>query len=437
MKIQSKKMTACFTMILVIFLIGCGSGSKKKLFNSTEFREARFCEKCHGEIFDQWKGSTHYYAQEDPIYQKVYLLAEKETKGEAEKFCAASVCHTPIGHLGTEIPPIDGSGLTDIAKRGVQCDFCHTISDMDKVGDGSYIMSPGNVKRGPLDDSESPTHKTKFSRMHTEARFCGICHNVNHPLSGLALEATFTEWEEGPYNTGDPETSTSCQDCHMTPGPGETYPNPGKASSIGPGRKHIFTHYFSGANVALAKLRGSEQHAKLAEETLKAAASINIGGPDAAARDGSFAIDVTVTNIGAGHKIPTGLTEMRQMWLEVTAVDGKGSYIFSSGFVDPNGRIDPGAVIYHTVVVDDKGKKTTHVWFAEKILSDYRIDPGQSKVEKYEIKVPADVVGPLTVVAKLRYRSGPQSLVDELLGADSIKLPITDMATGSITVQIP
>lgn len=435
MKVQSKKMTVCLTMFLLIMLIGC-SGSKKQYFESTQFREASFCQKCHGEIYSQWEGSTHSFAQKDPIYLKLYLLAEKETKGEAEKFCTASICHTPIGNLANEIPPIDGSKLSEIAKYGVQCDFCHTVSDMEKVGDGSYIVSPGKVKRGPFKKSKSPTHKTKFSRLHTEARFCGICHNVNHPVNGLALESTFTEWEEGPYNTGDPDTATTCQDCHMTPGPGETYPNPGKASSIGPEREHIYTHDFAGANVALAKLIGSEKHAKLAEERLKGAASVAVTGPEYANRGQAISVNVTVSNIGAGHNIPTGLTEIRQMWLEVLATDGNGNYIFSSGFVDSNGRIDPGAVMYHTTLGDAKGRKTNHIWFAEKILSDNRIPAGKSSVEKFDLKIPDDASGPLVVSAKLRYRSAPQDLVDELLGPDTFILPITDMTEGSAVVQI-
>jgi hypothetical protein len=436
MNAQSKKMAILATAVLMVFLIGC-SGSNKKLFDSSEFKEASFCRKCHGEIFSQWEKSSHNNAQNDPIYQKLYQLAEKETKGEAEQYCAASVCHTPIGHLAAEIPPIDGSGLSKIAQDGVQCDFCHTISDMEKVGDGSYISSPGNIKRGPYKDSKSPTHKTEFSRMHTEARFCGICHNVNHPVNGLALESTFTEWEEGPYNTGDPDTSTTCQDCHMTPGPGETYPNPGKASSIGPEREHVYVHYFAGANVALAKLTKSDKHQALAEERLKAAASIDIKGPESASRGETFTATVTVTNIGAGHKIPTGLTEMRQMWIEVVATDANGNYLFSSGFVDQNGRIDPGAVMYKTEVGDAKGKKTDHVWFGEKILSDNRISPGQSSTEEYKIKIPGDASGPLTLTSKLRYRSAPQSIVDELLGSETFVLPITDMASTSLQIQIP
>lgn len=435
MKVQSKKMTALLTIALAILMTGC-SKSNKQIVDSAEFKEPGYCESCHRELHSQWKGSPHSNAQKDPIYQKLYQLAEEETKGKAEELCAASICHTPIGSLAREIPPIDGSKLSEIAKLGVQCDFCHTISDMEKVGNGSYIVSPGRTKMGPFKDSDSPAHDTNYSALQTQAKFCGLCHNVNHPQNNLPLEATFTEWDEGPYNTGDPDTSTLCQDCHMTPGPGETFKNPGKASSLGPDRPLIHTHDFAGANVALAQLMGSPRHAQLAEERLKAAATVTITGPNSADRGQPIILQVGVKNVGAGHKIPTGLTEMRQMWLEVVATDGAGSYIYTSGFVDNDGRIDPGCVMFNTVLGDAKGKRTLHAWNAERILSDNRIPPGQMKVEKYTIKVPPDVAGPMTIEVKLRYRSAPQDLVDQLLGPKTIKLPITDMAQGSVVIPV-
>jgi len=435
MKLQLKKMASLLTLALLLVLCGC-AGSKKKIADSSEFRQPTYCAKCHRDLYNQWKGSPHNNSQKDPIYQKLYLLADKESDGQAENVCAASVCHTPIGHLAAEIPPIDGSKLSDIAKLGVQCDFCHTVSDFEKVGNGSYVVSPGKVKRGPFKNAKSPAHKTEYSKLHTEAVFCGLCHNVNHPQNNLPLEATFTEWEEGPYNTGDADTSTTCQDCHMTPGPGETFPNPGRAASIGPERDHIFTHDFAGANVALAKIMNSPHHGELAEERLKAAATVEVVAPGTAEKGKPMPIEVRVKNVGAGHMIPTGVTELRQMWLEVLASDAEGSYFFGSGTLDNEGNVDPGGVMYNTVMGDIKGRRTTHIWKAEKILSDNRIAPGQMKTEAYNINLPQDVIGPIGIEVRLRYRSAPQDLIDELLGKDRIELPIVDMAKASTVVPL-
>ena len=387
MKVQIKWMTAFFVAFLLCLSIGCGD-PKKQTIASSEFRDPGYCEKCHFELAKQWEGSAHSNAQKDPIYQKLYLLAEKETDGKAEEFCAASKCHTPIGYLANEIPPIDGSELSEISKLGVQCDFCHTVTDALKVGDGSYVVKPGKTKLGPYNDDSSMAHKNKYSKLHTQARFCGMCHNVNHPGNNLPLEATFSEWEDSSYNTGDPDTSTMCQDCHMTPGPTGTLSNPGQASSLASKRDLIYTHDFAGANVALANIMGSPRHAQLAEERLKAAARITVTAPGAVDKGTAMPVDIAITNSGAGHMLPTGLTEVRQMWLEVVATDANSDFIFSAGSVDAEGTIDPGATIYNTVLLDSKGKRTTHVWNAEKILSDNRIAPGKTKFEKFTSMCP-------------------------------------------------
>jgi len=436
MKLQSKRMTACFTVLLAVSLIGCG-GSERQVIDSSKFKDSTYCEKCHRDIYGQWTKSPHNYSYNDPIYQKLYLLADKETKGKAEETCAGSVCHAPVGSLAGEIPPADGSKLSEIAKEGIFCDFCHTVSDMEKVGNGLFVMSPGKVKRGPFEDAVSPVHETEYSRMHTEARFCGICHNFNHPVNDLPLITTFTEWEDSQYNTGDPETSTACQDCHMTPGPGEKGNNPGIAASLGPNRNLIFTHNIVGANIALAQIIGSPTHAQLAEERLKSAASISINNPPTAEKGTSVPVEVTVKNIGAGHMLPTGVTELRQMWVQVTATDSSGNFIYSSGFLDSKGNVDDKCTMFNTVFADLDGKKTSHSWLAEKVISDNRIPPGESKSEKFEIKIPKDTSGQITIDVKLRYRSAPQDLIYELLDSEAKKLPITDMASSRAVITIP
>ena len=52
---------------------------------------------------------------------------------------------------------------------------------------------------------------------------------------------------------------------------------------------------------------------------------------------------VRVKNIRAGHNIPTSLTNVRQMWLEVTARDERGNVVMSTGTVKPDGTLPEDA----------------------------------------------------------------------------------------------
>jgi PGF-CTERM protein len=394
---------------------------------SSDFDDPTVCKGCHGEIYNQWDGSMHSIAYTDPVYLKEEEMASRETDGLTDTYCAR--CHTPIGVLSGEVPPIGLENLSEISKKGIQCDFCHSVNESTGIGNGAFMVSTDGTKRGPYDDSKSPYHGSMFSDLHTKSEFCGMCHDVNHPVTGIPVEATYTEWKGGPYNS-----TTVCQDCHMTPGITHFEANPGKASGIGPYRDNVYTHYFVGGNAAVTGVMGSEVHQKMAEERLKSAATLAL---DAEMKDNEAEITVEVTNVGAGHKLPTGLAEARQVWIEILVNDASGKGIYHSGGLDSEGEVDPDAVIYHVVLGDASGNPTMKVWEAESILFDNRILPKETRIEKYNFAIPDVVKGPITIEAKLNYRSASQNFLDELFGEGAVVAPVIEMAGAEGTIEVP
>lgn len=405
------------------------------------YEDPTVCGGCHNEIYEQWNGSMHSNAWKDPVFLKLYAMASEETKGLTDSFCVR--CHVPVGLLKDEIPPADGSKLSNISKKGIQCDFCHTVNGSNGIGNGAYISSPGKIKRGPLKDSASSYHETAYSDLHTKSEFCGMCHDVTHPVNEKPIERTYTEWKESPYNTGDPKTSIYCQDCHMRQKPGlpstgatERRNNPGKDAKGGPDREHIYTHYFAGGNALLPGILGSQDHNLLAIERLQNAARIDIITPEKVKAGETAIIKVKVTNIGAGHKLPTGLTEAREMWLEVSVKDAKGNEIFRSGALDKDGNVDPNAVIYRTVLGDAAGNPTLKVWAADHVISDTRIPPKGYSIEKYYFSLPESAQGPLTIEAKLYYHTASQSLSDLLFGKGAVIVPEIEMTKANANLKV-
>jgi len=396
------------------------TSAMQPLFKSTEFTDPSMCGNCHKEIYAQWQGSMHSNAFQDAFYLKMHEEASKDTDGAVDAFCTG--CHTPIGTYSGEVPPTSGPQINEISKKGVQCDFCHTVTDAD------FTFAPSKIKRGQFTDSISTFHDTAYSELHTKSEFCGMCHDVTHPDNKLALEATYTEWKASPYA----DQGIQCQDCHMTPGPGVTKPNPGTAAVGGPLRPHIYTHEFVGGN---ATSLASPEHQKLARERLQAAASLSITPPASATPGSNMDLQVTVNNKGAGHYLPTGLTEVREMWLDVTVTDANGKTIYRSGEVGADGVVDPRAVMYQTLFKDKDGQTTHKPWLADEILSDKRIPPMGSVTEKYSVPVPAGTSLPLTVKASLRYRTASQAMVDELMGDEAIEIPVIDMASATAEVK--
>jgi hypothetical protein len=405
------------------------------------YEDPTVCQGCHSEIYEQWNGSMHSNSWKDPVFQKLYEMSSNETGGLTDVFCAR--CHTPIGVINGEIPPADGSKLADISNKGIQCDFCHTVNASTGIGNGAYVSSPNKTKRGPYKDSGSPYHETSYSDLHTKSEFCGMCHDVTHPVNEKPIERTYTEWKESPYNTGDPKSTISCQDCHMRQKPGlpstgatEKRDLPGKAASTGPSREHVYTHYFAGGNGLMPGILGVPDHNQLAIERLQNAAKVEIITPEKAMAGEDAIVQVKVTNTGAGHKLPTGLTEAREMWLDVSIKDAKGTEIYRSGALDKGGNVDPNAVIYRTVLGDAAGNPTLKVWAADHVISDNRIPPKGFSVEKYNFLLPGDVQGPLTIEAKLYYHTASQGLSDLLFGKATVDVPEIEMTKGSANMNV-
>lgn len=402
--------------------------SNAQAVQPSDYTRPEVCSACHDEIYSQWNGSMHSMANKDPVYEKLFILASREANGTFDAFCTS--CHAPIDYLSGIIPSADNYSVSAISERGISCDFCHTVNGSRGIGNAAYNSSPGNVKYGPFNDSFSAYHGTAYSELHTRAEFCGMCHNVVHPFNGLVLENTYTEWKESPYNE-----TTPCQHCHMTPGVTKFMKNPGRDAAGAPLREHIYTHYFVGGNAMLPEILGSPEHEKLAKERLRAAAALEIESLER--MNETVSLKVKVTNVGAGHKLPTGLTEARQVWLDVDVRDEKGKTIFRSGAMDEGGYIDHDAAIYHTIFGDPEGKPTEKVWLADRILIDNRIPPKGHSIENYTFVIPPDTEGRLLISVKLNYVSASQELSDLLFGKGNIKPPVVEMASVNATLEVP
>lgn len=418
----------------------------------SQFIDPTVCGKCHSEKFKQWNGSMHSKAFYDPLWRKATKLFFREAVSEDEllEMKACIKCHTPLGFRSYLIssPGDDYDKLASLPAQGIFCNWCHNINEVKHIGDAGYDVAPGSGEEdpstmlGPLKDATSDFHPSKYSELHTKSEFCGLCHNVSHAGNKLPLEQTYDEWKNSPYNTGNPDTTVNCQDCHMRQKPGfpstgktQRPDNPGKAADNGPFRKHTWTHYFVGANAIATKLQGSDVHAQMAVERLKHAADLKLIKTGSYNKSGLSHIKIKVINSGSGHYLPTGLTELRQMWLSVSITDAKEKTILKSGSLDNNGKIDDNAIIYYTQLGNKKGEPVVNVALADRILFDRRIPPKGYLIEKYAFQMPSDAVSPITVEAVLNYRSVSQSLAKALLGKHAPNIPVVEMVSLSEKIE--
>jgi hypothetical protein len=167
------------------------------------------CDNCHGgynssvEPAHNWRGSMMANAGRDPIFWATVAVAEQDFDGAGD-LCIR--CHSTAGWLGGRSTPTDGSALAAGDADGVECDFCHKVTNPDDseylgvqnapfiandgespaigyYGSGMASIWAGSEKLGPYSDTVA-RHQFLQSRFHRSTDFCGTCHDVSNPAVG-------------------------------------------------------------------------------------------------------------------------------------------------------------------------------------------------------------------------------------------------------------
>ena len=383
-----------------------------QIFEPGSFEDPKICSTCHRDIYNEWSKSMHANAWEDKWYQPDYILAHQQTDGATDLLCGA--CHAPVAARTSLLPPADGSQFDATSRRGISCDFCHTVSGVGLMFNMGHISVPGPVKRGPRGDGRSLYHEVKFTEIHTKADFCGSCHMVIHPVTGTHIIDTWDDWKNNEYG----KQGIRCQDCHMTPTPG-VIKRPGRAALMGKRRENLALHGFIGGSSYVQDELGNKEQAEMSREFLRAAAEVELANN--ITDDGTLELTVNVHNVGAGHKIPTGTTYIRIMWLQVEVVDSAGKIVYSSGHVDDKNHVDPNAVFFRVLFKDADGNLTSKSWQAHGIGYDRRIPAKGKDSETYRIPLPGN--GEYLVTSRLMYRSMTQNSLDEVFKRTGQRLP--------------
>ena len=268
-----------------------------------------------------------------------------------------------------QMRPEDGAGLPGIGNSGYRMDKTSFVSKVLGAG------GPGD----PIVHRSAPAEAKAYLR---SSEFCGACHDVR--LFGTdsigvrekgehfkRLRNAYSEWK----SWSDTEKvagrrAATCQDCHMSLYPGVCVAGAGSAGAAGadgcpggfhfepraPGEKArgmiatssseprpITSHYFTSvdlplstefedkwANDASLDASGSPiglelRRRQLLTHTFKFA--LGRGGRVGAQLD----IPVEVENTGAGHRVPAGFSQEREIWVELSVKDARGAVVYEVG----------------------------------------------------------------------------------------------------------
>ncbi len=377
------------------------------------------CELCHTYVnpvvqaeeppyapFRTWQGSMMANSARDPVFWAALSVASDDSPGDTE-LCVR--CHAPRAFL-------DGNGgvtsideLTSDEIQGIECELCHRAMEDPgtPAGNAQYriddvVVGTNVPRRGPwdyTDGNDEPPHSWIADPYLGTSRLCGTCHDVTTSAervdddgNGLGVpfneQRTYGEWLRSDYAVPGPGFR-SCQDCHMP----AVEDMAGCAAHVNSqshpvgGRRHDLV----GANRFMVELirgeygsMGSNSVADLfynttierMDEFLATSATLELSAPDQIdLAEGIAALGVRVIN-ESGHKLPSGYSEGRIAWLEVTA-EYAGQPVYSSGRWEAATGIEADAQLrtYEAVAEDFADGAQFHLLRNNHWLVDTRIPP--------------------------------------------------------------
>jgi hypothetical protein len=106
-------------------------------------------------------------------------------------------------------------------------------------------------------------------------------------------------------------------------------------------------------------------------------------------------IYVVIQNKNIGHSLIPEVRDLYESWVQFTATDSNGIKIHESGFLKPDGTLEPGAHSFTNRPVDVKGEFVDNhvVSSIHSVAYDNTIQAGRSALVRYQFRLPAGVQG--------------------------------------------
>lgn len=282
---------------------------------------AIYCLNCHKSVYPQWEGSNHadaatnewvldlYSGSGTPGGGAGYVYRSSHDSGETG-FCAT--CHAPMADVFAPGETYLDEVSEPNALEGVTCVSCHQMDSVNEsnldalhiLGKSTYRFPDGSAFPtqdyvwGPLPDVTFSPMKTSLSTLHDTSLVCASCHQYKNPDTGSPGQNTYREWAASSFAAPGPG-HRDCQHCHMPEATDEgTLCIFSPTDRPGDQRRQ---HTFIGST----------------PDMLQNNVSLALVGQEIAA--GRIRVTANVTNFGAGHSFPTGVS-IRNAILVVSAL---------------------------------------------------------------------------------------------------------------------
>jgi lipoprotein NlpI len=437
------------------------------------FPSAEYCGTCHQEAYSQWRQSLHSNSFRTPFYRtSVNLLIRDNARGIAyARHCDS--CHNPIAVLAGALTEDSKIDRTAMDSDGLTCTTCHSVQKVYSTNGNAgvemgvpavIVDEKGNRVPGEVPFDQILRHPERHSKavmpdlLHTP-EFCAACHKANlpEPLNDYKFIRAFTtydEWQASKFSQRNPLTFyttdfSSCQGCHMK-----------RAAVTLPeyGAKHgtFVSHRWLAGNTAVPFYYGFDEQLDKTIEFLRSGNFLNVdifsirnvaGGatasplgssPVSLKPDENVEAAVVIQNKNIGHSLLPEVRDLYEAWVSMAVKDASGATIYRSGFIEPDGMLDPGAHSFTNRPVDLTGNFVDNhkVWTIHSVAYDNTVQSGRSALVRYQFHIPAGAKSPITITAAVEYRHLRQSYLNNVLGKNHTAYPVVEIAAQTRTLNM-
>lgn len=283
------------------------------------------CAPCHTLRAEQHRGTAHANSAPGSAVLQALLPRVERSWGETARARCQS-CHAPAG-MGH-----------------VACVSCHAAVGNTAPRDGRLVWNAA-AGLAAMHEGASPggAHGVRDGAFLRSSELCLSCHEVTGPA--LFVEPTGGEHEAYRASGGE----HACVDCHM---PLE-----------GGGRSHRIVGL---RPPELDPATGAPSPAALASYAADVTALVGDALTLEVARDGDE-LEISLTNVGAGHAVPTGVALLRSIGVGVLVTDGSAAPLLSLGM--PQGDARPEGPLELGSLLTEAGQPVADPTRAEHVLS--------------------------------------------------------------------
>ena len=450
------------------FLPSQAKSAGNNFLSPDSFPKASYCANCHAEVHQQWRQSAHANSFRAPFYKNNVDVLIHQKGIESTRHCEG--CHNPIALFSGALTT--GSAIDrSFDEDGITCMVCHSIQQIQNTsGTGSYVMGTpavmvhedGTPITGPVsfDDifARPKLHSKAVMRdFYRTSEFCSVCHKAFLPRAlneykWMRAFSVYDEWQQTSWARQSPlpfyqkDVDTGCQSCHMPRVP---------ASNDYTQDHQVASHRWPGANTAIPFFYGYDEQMKVTDAYLKDALNLDIfaltkldSGKErlVAPLDRqnltllageTVTVGVVIQNKKIGHNLVPEQRDFYECWVEFTATDSKGKEFFHSGFIKPDGFLDEQAHTYTNRLITKEGKwiDLHQVWDMKVRAFDNTIPSGQSDLVRFQLRIPPDVAGPVTLKAEVNYRRFRRGFTNFILNK-SVDYPVVTMVSRSLSLPL-